>query len=235
MALRQFRHHHHSDSIRRASRLDSRLSHLLLSRRRRNQHLDGSADRDHLFHLGVRELQHRSRRARLLRAAAAARHRHDGRVRGARFFPVLHLLGSDAAADVLPDRHLGRSAARVRRDQVLSLHAARLGADPAGDAGAVLLRRDADLRHDRARRQRRSLLDDLSARRVDRAVYRLRDQNPGLSVSYLAARRARRGAHRDQRHPGRRAAQDGHLRHPAHQLFRFCRRPATSSPSGCSA
>ena len=102
---------------------------------------------------------------RLLRAAAAARHRHDGRVRVARFLPVLHFLGSDAAADVLPDRHLGRSAARVRRDQVLSLHAARLGADSARDARAVLLRRDADLRHDRACGERRSLLDDLSAHR----------------------------------------------------------------------
>ena len=44
----------------------------------------------------------------LFRAVAAARYRHDGRVRLARFLPVLHLLGSDAAADVLPDRHLGR-------------------------------------------------------------------------------------------------------------------------------
>ena len=40
-----------------------------------------------------------------------------------RLLPVLRLLGSDAAADVLPDRHLGRAAARVRGDQVLPLHA----------------------------------------------------------------------------------------------------------------
>ena len=92
------------------------------------------------------------RRERLLRTAADARHRHDGRVRLARFFPVLHFLGSDAAADVLPDRHLGRPAPRVRRDQVFSLYLARLGADPARDAGTVLLQSHPDLRHDPARR-----------------------------------------------------------------------------------
>ena len=59
---------------------------------------------------------------------------------------------------------------------------------------------------------------NLPAHRLDRPVHRLRDQDSGLSVPHLAARRSRRGAHRDQRDPGRRAAQDGHLRHPAGQL-----------------
>ena len=57
------------------------------------------------------------------------------------------------------------------------------------------------------------------AHRLDRAVHRLRDQDSRISVPYLAARRARRGAHRDQRHSRGRAAEDGHLRHPAHQLL----------------
>ena len=50
------------------------------------------------------------------------------------------------------------------------------------------------------------------------AVHRLRDQDPDVPVPHLAARRARRGADGDHRHPRRRAAEDGHLRHPAHQL-----------------
>ena len=58
-----------------------RLQHQLLPGRRRHQHLDGAADGADLLHLGVRELQHRQGAERLLRAAAAARYRHDGRVR----------------------------------------------------------------------------------------------------------------------------------------------------------
>ena len=70
---------------------------------------------------------------------------------------------------------------------------------------------------------------------LDRAVHRLRDQDPGLPVPHLAARRARRGADRDLRHPRRRAAEDGHLRHPAHQLRHPARRRRRSWPSGSSA
>ncbi len=67
-----------------------------------------------------------------------------------RLLPVLRLLGGHAAADVLPDRHLGRPAAGVRRDQVLPLHVARLGADAGGDARALLHAGPALLRHDRS-------------------------------------------------------------------------------------
>ena len=70
------------------------------------------------------------------------------------FFPLLHFLGGDAAADVLPDRHLGRPAARVRGDQVLPLHARRHRADPARDARPLLLQRAAYLRHDPAWRRK---------------------------------------------------------------------------------
>ncbi len=54
--------------------------------------------------------------------------------------------------------------------------------------------------------------------RVGVALRRVRHQDPDVPLPHLAARRARRGADRDQRHPRRRAPQDGHLRHPAHQL-----------------
>ena len=54
--------------------------------------------------------------------------------------PVLHLLGSDAAADVLPHRRVGRAAEGIRRHQVLHLHPGRLGADAGRAAGVLLLR-----------------------------------------------------------------------------------------------
>ena len=68
----------------------------------------------------------------------AAGDRHAGRVPGPRHVPVLRVLGVHAGADVLPDRHLGRHAAHVRRGQVLPVHHGRLDPDAAGDrlAGA---------------------------------------------------------------------------------------------------
>ena len=167
----------------------------------------------------------------LLRALPPARRRHDGRVLRARLFSLLHFLGSHALADVLPHRHLGRAAARVCGHQVLPLHAGRQRADAARDSGALFQQRTAYLRHDRVDRPGRQVRHKnvahmavrsvglgLSACHLDGAVHRLRHQDPGLPVPHLAARRPRRGAHGDLRHPGRRAAQDGHLRHSPHQL-----------------
>ena len=59
------------------------------------------------------------------------RDRDDGRLRLPRLLPLLRLLGSDAAADVLPHRRLGRPAEGVRGDQVLPLHPGRLRPDAA--------------------------------------------------------------------------------------------------------
>src|SRR5258708_7671011 len=53
------------------------------------------------------------------------------RFHGARFFPLLRFLGSDAGADVFADRHLGWSPQTLCRHQVLSLHAVWLRADAA--------------------------------------------------------------------------------------------------------
>ncbi len=54
-----------------------------------------------------------------------------GRLLRARHVPVLRVLGGDAGPDVLPDRDLGRRAPAVRGDQVLPVHAGRLGGDAA--------------------------------------------------------------------------------------------------------
>ena len=75
----------------------------------------------------------------VLRLPAPAADGHAGRLHGAGLLPLLRLLGSHAGADVLPDRHLGRPAQALRRDQVLPLHAGRLGADAARHPGALLL------------------------------------------------------------------------------------------------
>ena len=74
--------------------------------------------------------RHRAR-ARVLRLPAAAADRDDRGLLRARPLPVLRVLGGDAGPDVLPDRHLGRGAAALRGDQVLPVHARRLGGDAA--------------------------------------------------------------------------------------------------------
>jgi hypothetical protein len=60
-------------------------------------------------------------------------------------------------------------------------------------------------------------------RRV-RAV--VRDQGAGRSAAHVAARRARGGAHRGIGHPGRRPAQDGHVRLHEARLPALSRRHA---------
>ena len=79
----------------------------------------------------------------LLRLPAAAADRHDRRLLRARPVPVLRVLGGDAGPDVLPDRDLGRAAPALRGDQVLPVHARRLGGDAARDPGALLPRQGA--------------------------------------------------------------------------------------------
>ena len=56
----------------------------------------------------------------------------------ARLLPVLYLLGSHAPADVFLDRYLGWPEKRIRRDQVLPLHAVRKCVDADRDPDALL-------------------------------------------------------------------------------------------------
>jgi hypothetical protein len=153
------------------------------------------------------------------------------------FLPVLRFLGNHAAADVLPHRHLGRTAPRVRRHQVLPLHAGRLDPDPDRHAGLLLPDADDRRRGLRApglqhpgtdpapalrRPDRRACPSTVQLPALPRAVHRLRGQGAHLPVPHLAARRPRRGPDGDLRHPGRRAAEDGRLRHYADQLAAAC-------------
>ena len=58
---------------------------------------------------------------------------------------------------------------------------------------------------------------------------RVRDQGAAVPVPHLAARRARRGADRRLDHPGRRAAEDGHLRPAALRVPALPERGACTS------
>ena len=89
-------------------------------------------------------VEHRQASQGILRALLALVHQHDRRVHLARPVPVLRLLRGDAAADVLPDRDLGRTAARVRRDQVPALHAVWLRLHPGGDPDPLFLAEQRD-------------------------------------------------------------------------------------------
>ena len=109
--------------------------------------------------------------------------------------------------DVLPDRCVGRRAAPVRGDQVLPLHAVRLGADdrqlhravPAVRQGPGRRSAGQHLRHAGAAVRRRRYLVHGRALDLRRHVHRLRHQGADLPVPHLAARRAHPGARRSVR------------------------------------
>src|SRR5262249_52827171 len=133
------------------------------------------------------------------------------------------VLGSDAGADVSADRNLGRSSKTIRCDQVLPVHAGRVGADAAGDSVPLL---PSSLSYECLHIwTARSLYD----RTAD--LYRLRtvcrdaafpqlllcvcDQSADVPLPHLAAGCARRGAHGWIGNSGGRPAEDGDLRfHP---------------------
>ena len=139
--------------VRRAPRVDSGVRHRLFHRRRRHQPAAARADRlpdaDRAAQLvGVGAQEHES----VQHLRAAARERDDGRLRLARSLPLLRVLGRDAGADVLPDRHLGLRAAHLRRHQVHPLHDGGQRPDAAGDPRPRL-----PARHGRGHLQLRSV------------------------------------------------------------------------------
>ena len=150
---------------------------------------------------------------------AAAADGHGGHVHRLRPGAVLHLLGDRAGPDVLHDRDVGRSAARVRQRQVLPLHVVRLGlhADrvPGDLLPGAVSRPGQPVGHRRADRAGHRRQPHVPAVGVRRDLPRLRHQGPDVAVPHLAARRAHRGADGRLGPAGRRAAEDGHLRlHP---------------------
>ena len=202
-------------AVRGRARLAAVARHLVPRGRRRHQHVAGDADHvpDADRAAGLLVVHHRPR-ARVQRVHAAAGSGHDRRVRLAGPVPLLHLLGSDADPDVLPDRDLGARAAHLRRREVLPLHDGRQRADAGGVPGA--LPRQRALRPSTSwrwpRQPGRPGAADVAVRGLRAG---LRHQGADVAVPHLAARRARGGAHRRLGDPGGRAAEDGRLRLPA--------------------
>src|SRR5438876_446504 len=141
---------------------------------------------------------------------SAAGDRDAGSLCRAGLLPLLYLLGDHPGAYVFPHRHLGRPAQGIRGHQVLPVYAGGIAGHAPGDPGDVLQCAAAHVQHadaDRAaaagrqtRAGRASLLGILP---------QLRDQGADVALSHLAARRARGGADGRERHPGRRAPEDG--------------------------
>ncbi len=94
--------------------VDQELPYRLLSRRRRHQHGPHPADHRPVLPGHDRQLEDRQVRARLLHPVFDPRNRNAGHVFGARLLPLLHLLGGDAPADVLPHRRVGGPRASTR-------------------------------------------------------------------------------------------------------------------------
>ena len=173
----------------------------------------------------------------LPRAHPPARGRDERHLRRAGPDPLLHLLRDRPAPDVLHDRSVGRAEPRVRVDQVLPVHAVRLGDDAALVPGPVLPVGGAHLRHGRAREPpRRRDRPQHAGAAVRRPLPRVRDQGPDVPVPHVAARRAHRGAHRRLRPAGGDPPEARRVRiHPhraAHAPGRARRRGRRGS--GCS-
>src|SRR5262249_44730716 len=87
---------------------------------------------------GLFVLADRGKRESLLRLPAVFGDRHVGRVCGAGFLPLLHLLGNYAGADVFPHWHLGGWTAPVLGYQILLVYSVWLGVHALRYFGALL-------------------------------------------------------------------------------------------------
>ena len=209
--------------------MDSVGRRRVLPRRRRPQHAADPADDDDGVHRGavVVDRDHRAGEG-VLHLPAGAADRHARRLHVARLPAVLPVLGSDAGADVFPDRHLGQRQPALLGDQVLPLHAGRQRRDAAGHPGALLLQPHADRR---VHVRRHAVPQAGGAVRpavvgLPRVLPRLRDQGADVPVPHLAARRAHRCADGRLGDSGGRPPEDGHLRLPALQPADPARRVA---------
>ena len=196
--------------------MDSVVRHRLFRRRRRHQPLPRCADRipdaagaavilgiDPQTCEGVRDVR------------ARARGRHARRLHRARPVSVLRVLGRDARADVLPHRHLGLRQPCLRGHQVHALHDGRQRADARRHPGAGLLPRRCGRDGIAQLRPPEALRAGNPARAPVLGLPGIRGclchQSAGISVSHVAARRARAGADSRVGDSGRRPAEDGHV------------------------
>ena len=129
----------------------------------------------------------------------------------------------DARADVFPDRHLGRRASALLRDQVLSLHADRAASSCCSASWRCILRPlgyrrvpsfDIPRFHELTVSRRPADLDFL------RLLLRVRREGTDVPAPYVAAGRTHRRTNGGVGHPRRGHAQDGRLRLPAFQSSR---------------
>ena len=179
------------------------------------------------------------------RADPDPRDRHERHVHRPGPDPLLRVLRDRAAPDVLHDRRLGRPEPRVRVDQVLPVHAVRLGADAAELPGALLQGRrrrrtsrasqhsfDMVLLSQRGRRGPRAQHADPDLRGH---VPRLRDQGADVPVPHVAARRAHRGADGRFGAAGRDPAEARRLRLHPHRAADAPARPRRRGRRGSAA
>ena len=199
-------------------RVDPGPRHPLPARRRRAQPLAGGADDAAVRGLGaVADLPPAAARVAVRAALRDRRDGRAGRVPGAGPRPLRPLLRPDAGAVLLPGRDLGRPGPDRGGREDGRLHARRLAADAGrrgGDRGAVRARAGrAELRVLGPRRQpaaREHAEVDLRRLRA-----RVPDQDAGVPVPRLDARRLPRDAAAGAGRLLRRGLQGRRLRLPA--------------------
>ena len=218
-------------------RVDPGPRHPLPARRRRAQPVAGGADDAAVRGLGA--VAGPAPAAARVAVRAALRDRRDGRagrVPGAGPRRLRPLLRPDAGAVLLPGRDLGRPRSHRGGGEDGRLHAGRLAADAGrrgGDRGAVRARAGrAELRVLRPRRQpaaREHAEVDLRRLRA-----RVPDQDAGVPVPRLDARRLPRDAAAGAGRLLRRGLQGRRLRLPARGAAAVPGRRATTSRRSCS-
>ena len=120
--------------VRHPAHLDPRLRHLVEARRRRHLAVARRAHRDPVPDRLSRP-DGRRRTSRPTSAGCCCSRPGAWHVPGPRPLPVLRVLRDRARADVLPHRRLGLRQPRLRRAEVLPLHAGRLGVHARRHAG----------------------------------------------------------------------------------------------------